>query len=831
MKTIRTELPQKVSPPRVTAAALVKPSKKDIATYVRAMFKRARSGGYVAVLSFAESGATGEPKLVFHKMKREELKSLSTAIHAVAMNAAATKEPRVCCVPTATFASTENAKASNVAEGLVLSVDLDHRPLQGLKRLQRVLGAPTLVMQTGGVCDKGAKPQRKRHVHYRLKKPARTDEEKALLLEARRLAAELAEGDTKCAPLSHGLRVPSVYRKGGGAKLCKLEEVNGEIEIDLRKAVDALRKAVAKAKVHQEPPPEEPACPALDDGAASKWAANIANMREVHDSVRNLAMSYAGRGIPREAAAEALKALMHAARARDTGDPERWTQRFNDISRLVESAYARAEQEAPWPIPDPLPTLPPVQAMTPDMLPEKLRPWLVDVSHRMQVPLEFVAGPAVIAAAMLVGGRVNIQPKALDTNYRESANLWGFIVGQPGVLKSPAVNEALVHLRAFEQEAQQENAKALSLHAKAKHEYETRRSLALAAVKKRKGKEGADEEDKALLEEPPAEPNLERYIIINATKESLLKAHADNPNGLLVHHDELATFLTRLEDKHAAEEREVFLQAWGGDQSYSVDRITRAGNYVSRLRLSVIGTTQPQRITPLVQSMSAKDGMLQRFQLAFWPDSSTEWRDPKSAPNLDAHSQAQSVYSRLRDLTFADDGKPRILRFSPKAQKRFDEWQLQHENRVRSNEMSSVLCQHVAKYRGLVPRLSLVFRMIDGGDDPIKSTHINMAIAWARLLETHAQRLYGAVIRQDVADAERIVKAVIEDRLGRSFTQRDVHVKVFGGKGEAGNVTKALAVVEGCSIVRRVGLKTGGRGSVLFTVNPLFKEGSGRRPG
>ena len=45
-----------------------------------------------------------------------------------------------------------------------------------------------------------------------------------------------------------------------------------------------------------------------------------------------------------------------------------------------------------------------------------------------------------------------IRPKRLDSWY-EAANLWGAIVGSPGVLKSPALNEALRPLRELESKA------------------------------------------------------------------------------------------------------------------------------------------------------------------------------------------------------------------------------------------------------------------------------------------------------------------------------------------------------------------------------------------
>lgn len=66
-----------------------------------------------------------------------------------------------------------------------------------------------------------------------------------------------------------------------------------------------------------------------------------------------------------------------------------------DVAADSELEVAETEAKAAsWPEPLPLPSLlPPVPPMTEDMLPEALRPFVVDTAERMQVPLEFVAVP------------------------------------------------------------------------------------------------------------------------------------------------------------------------------------------------------------------------------------------------------------------------------------------------------------------------------------------------------------------------------------------------------------------------------------------------------
>ena len=106
------------------------------------------------------------------------------------------------------------------------------------------------------------------------------------------------------------------------------------------------------------------------------------------------------------------------------------------------SAAARAlywEDHPRQDLPEPLPNVPSLSA---EWLPEAIRPWVVDIAERLQVPLEFVAVPAIVAFTAVVGRKVGIRPKQHD-DWTVVPNLWGALVARPGMLKSPALKEAL----------------------------------------------------------------------------------------------------------------------------------------------------------------------------------------------------------------------------------------------------------------------------------------------------------------------------------------------------------------------------------------------------
>ena len=138
------------------------------------------------------------------------------------------------------------------------------------------------------------------------------------------------------------------------------------------------------------------------------------------------------------------------------GDAVEWLQSrqnasLGDLQELPLIAYQASTLNAiagdlvggEWPEPQPLPhELPAVESFTLNLLPETLRPWIGDVSERVQCPPDFPAVAAMVALGSVLGRRVGILPKRFDS-WREYPNLWGAIVGRPGVLKSPALREAL----------------------------------------------------------------------------------------------------------------------------------------------------------------------------------------------------------------------------------------------------------------------------------------------------------------------------------------------------------------------------------------------------
>jgi hypothetical protein len=100
------------------------------------------------------------------------------------------------------------------------------------------------------------------------------------------------------------------------------------------------------------------------------------------------------------------------------------------------------------------------------------------------------------------------------------------------------------------------------------------------------------------------------------------------------------------------------------------------------------------------------DGLMQRFQLAVYPDISSTWRDVDRRPGTAAKNRACDVICALDRLEpsavgaeIESDDVP-FLRFDEEAQERFDEWREDLEHQLRSGVEHPVIVAPLATYGG-----------------------------------------------------------------------------------------------------------------------------------
>jgi hypothetical protein len=528
----------------------------------------------------------------------------------------------------------------------------------------------------------------------------------------------------------------------------------------------------------------------------------------------------------------------------DDGEAGVWANRDDVNERQLVRAYERwdlydEKKRKPtgegWPEPKPLPHgLAPVAAFDSKFLPDALAPWVDDIAERLQCPPDYVGVSAVTPLGSVIGRRVCIKPQA-KTDWIEYPNLWAAFIGQPGMLKSPAMLQALAPLHRLEAEAAEQNKIQLEAYAKNLNAYKLQKQV-WAALEKNALKTGTKAKSFD-LDEAPEEPKAIRYRTNDTTYEKLGEILLANPTGILIERDELVSLLQHLDREEQAQARSFFMTGWAGTHPYTFDRIIRGNVHIEAVCLSVLGNTQPTRISRYVRRASLDggggDGLIQRFQLLVWPDVSPQWYDVDESPDSDARRKAWKVFERMSRLDRDElhnlgahkgyGDKTYAFRFTEDAREEFVAWREQLELRLRSHELSPALEGHFAKYRKLVPALALINHLADGGKGTVGRAALRKALAFSLYLESHALRVYGAADMVELEAAEAILAHIKAGDLADGFTARDVHQRNWSNLTERHWVQAGLDLLVDCDYLAATTdrpSERGGRLKTTYAINP-----------
>lgn len=235
---------------------------------------------------------------------------------------------------------------------------------------------------------------------------------------------------------------------------------------------------------------------------------------------------------------------------------------------------------APYDLPDPWAALvaPP---FNPAILPRTLRNFVEDRTKAMGVDPAGLAWAALSACSAALDGNIRLE---IEPGFEVPPGLWVLLLGESGIGKTPITRAAWRQLELLQRE-------------------EADRWQAAKAEWEQQPKETRG-----------PEPVPKRYIIKDATIESLQAILVKQDRGAAKVLDEWASFIGQF-DKYSASkgaglvDRAFYLQSWDGGP-YTVDRINRGTLFIRNLHLVVFGGIQPERLRAL--GNLTDDGLLQR---------------------------------------------------------------------------------------------------------------------------------------------------------------------------------------------------------------------------
>jgi hypothetical protein len=533
----------------------------------------------------------------------------------------------------------------------------------------------------------------------------------------------------------------------------------------------------------------------------------------------------------------------------DKGDISDWLAAGGSAEKLKAITDALPEMSAPahnhasapaWGKPKDIPAkLTSVEEFKIEFLPEALGPWVADITDRLQCPPDYGGVTAITALGSVIGRRIGIKPQE-KTDWIEVPNLWGLFIGRPGMLKSPAMMEALKPMHHLEAEAAKDYEIAKKAYAADIVAFTLRKSVKASLDKEALKKLPGATEIKSTIDlgEEPQEPRPVRYRTNDSSYEAIGELLVANPTGMLIERDELVSLLKHLDREEQVVARGFYLSGWSGMQPYTFDRIGRGHRHVEAVCVSVLGNTQPSRICEYVRRANADgaggDGLIQRFGLMAWPDAPSEWKNVDRYPDARARDAAWKAFERLAALDHhaalklgamrGEFDKIPFLRFDEAAAAEFLAWRRQLESELRGDDLSPALEGHLAKYRKLVPALALINHLADGHSGPVGIEALMRALAFIQYLESHARRIYGASSAIEITAAEAILSHIRRGDLEEGFTARDVHQRDWSNLTDRDHVQRGLDLLVDLDHLAPEVTGNGGRPKVAYRINPASKS-------
>jgi len=248
------------------------PDPVQIAQFMRVVF--GYCDGLIPLRSFIDKGQgiDGRPHNIWLEADHSAPEKMAT------FATWASREGAAVYVIPGTVSAHGQAKAADILQMQTVVVDLDTGDIAAKRaHLERHLGAPSMVVESGGVTAEG---QRKCHVWWALTEPAEGDD----IARVCRLRGDIAAkvgGDMHFRSAHQPIRVAgSVYYKNNLKTQVRIVELNADRERDLAEFIEAVTDMPPAAGVSLQPAFTHPDKPILDEvlvtpvreGAQDDWS-------------------------------------------------------------------------------------------------------------------------------------------------------------------------------------------------------------------------------------------------------------------------------------------------------------------------------------------------------------------------------------------------------------------------------------------------------------------------------------------------------------------------------------------------------------------------------
>ncbi len=451
---------------------------------------------------------------------------------------------------------------------------------------------------------------------------------------------------------------------------------------------------------------------------------------------------------------------------------------------------------------------PPYRPFPVHCLPMPLAAYVAEAAAAIGCDPAFVALPCLAVVASLIGNTRSIR---LKQGWFEPSILWAAIVGESGTHKSPALAAAVDPIEAIEKRFAKQFA---AEHADFRQEFQEWKD----ADKNERGDE-------------PKPPIQRRAVIKNATIEAGANVLSNNPRGVLLALDELATWLgsfTKYKVKAGGTDMQHWLEAHGG-RAWIIDRKTGIPPtiFIPHVAVSVTGGIQPAILASQMTGEHWSSGFGARLLLAWPPRCAKVWTEAVIDP--DTAAAYSSLLESLLSLQFREhdgDSGPHQLTLSADAKtewvKFYDAWGSKQAN-AEGNAAAAF-----SKLEGYAARLALIHHVVEkcyrGEDDltPVQAASVRAGVELVQWFAAEAERIYSLLSESEEQGNSRRLAEMIRLRGGHITTrelQRSNPAKYVTAETAEAALEDLVAADFGSWRVDEAGQK-GGRPVRRFILHP-----------
>ena len=278
---------------------------------------------------------------------------------------------------------------------------------------------------------------------------------------------------------------------------------------------------------------------------------------------------------------------------------------------------------------------------------------------------------------------------------------------------------------------------------------------------------------------------------------------------------------------------DVFLQGYSGDP-LRVDRGSRPSLFVEKPALSMVLSPQPEVLRSIGEKKSFRGrGLLARFWY-FIPISNLGYRTLETEPIHESVSNRwEGLIQELLDIKQQVDDRGQVEPYVIKLDRAaYSEWfEFAHKVEVEMREGGRF--EHITDWAGKLPgsaaRVAGVLHCVKHSKQPWGS-HIDgktmaTALDLAAVASSHAEIAFNLMGADVAIEGARKVWRWIEKGRHESFSKRDCFQALRGTFSRVSDLEPPLDVLDERNYISSFTQKTGGRPSVVYTVNPEIVQG------